>query len=51
MDAMTSLSREMFEYALHMDSIQNAVQVLLSHPHVRSMGDILSEFSDAEDVK
>ena len=51
MDAMTSLSREMFEYALHMDSIQNAVQVLLSHPHVRTMGDILSEFSDAEDVK
>ena len=51
MDAMTSLSREMFEYALHMDSIQSAAQVLLSHPHIRTMGDMLMEFSNTADVK
>ena len=51
MDAMTSLSRKMFEYALHMDSIQRAAQVLLSHPHIRTMGDILMEFSNTADVK
>ena len=51
MDAMTSLSREMFECALHMDSIQCAAQVLLSHPHIRTMGDILMKFSNTADVK
>lgn len=51
MDAMTNLSREMFEYALHLDSIQQAAEILLSHPHVRTVGDILMEFSNTADVK
>ena len=51
MDDMTSLSREMFEYALHVDSIQGAAQVLLSHPHVRTMDDILAEFANTANVK
>lgn len=51
MDDMTSLSREMFEYALHVDSIQCAAQVLLSHPHVRTMDDILAEFANTANVK
>lgn len=51
MDDMTSLSRKMFEYALHVDSIQCAAQVLLSHPHIRTMGDMLMEFSNTADVK
>ena len=51
MDVMTSLSREMFEYAIHMNSIQQASEVLLTHPHVRTMGDILRDFSPTADVR
>lgn len=51
MDTMTSLSKEMLEYALHMDSVQHAAEVLLTHPHVRTMGEIFTDFSSAADVK
>ena len=51
MDSMTVLTREMFEQTQTIETIDEAVDLLLNYEHFRTLGDVLRQFSGAPDLK
>lgn len=48
---MTILSKEMFESALHIASVEDAINVLMHYRNFRTLKDILLSFGSGEDIR
>jgi len=48
---MTALSKEMFENALHIASVEDAINVLMHYRKFRTLKDILVSFGNGEDIR
>lgn len=51
MDSMTILSKAIFDQSKKAETVEEAMQILLSYEHFRTLGDVLRKFSSASDLK
>lgn len=51
MDTMTVLSKEMYEQVHQLNTVAEAVELLLRYGHFRTLGDILTKFHDGSDIR
>lgn len=51
MDNMTILSSDIFHQAREIKSVEEAIDILLSYEHFRTLGDVLHKFSPVPDIK
>lgn len=48
---MTTLSKEMFESALHIETVEDAVNILMHYRKFRTLKDVLVSFGNGEDIR
>ena len=51
MEPMTVFTRDMFELTQHINTVEDALEILLSYEHFRTLGDVLRSFASDQDIK